>query len=53
MRCIIREVIEVELHANNMNMSVNREVGLHLSKFWKPVVSCLKECMKSCVKDIP
>jgi hypothetical protein len=49
MRCIIREAIGVELRASNMNMSVNRELGLHLSKSWKPLVSCLKECMKSCV----
>jgi hypothetical protein len=42
MSCIIREVIEVELHAGSMNMSMNREVGLHLSKSWKSLVSCVK-----------
>jgi hypothetical protein len=34
MHCIIREAVENELHANNMN----REDGLCVSKTWKPVI---------------
>jgi hypothetical protein len=36
---IIREVIEIELHPNNMS----REVGFCLSKSWKPLICSLKK----------
>jgi hypothetical protein len=33
MECMVREVIEIELHPGNMN----REEGFSLSKSWKPL----------------
>jgi hypothetical protein len=36
---IIREVIEIKHHPNNMN----RENGFCLSKSWKPLISSLKD----------
>jgi hypothetical protein len=37
---IIREMIEIELHPNNMN----RADGFCLSKPWKPLICSLKDC---------
>jgi hypothetical protein len=39
---IITELIEIELHPNNMN----REDGFCLSKLWKPLICSLKERRK-------
>jgi hypothetical protein len=36
---IVRKVIKIELHPNNMN----REVGFCLSKSWKPLICSLKK----------
>jgi hypothetical protein len=38
MDCIVREAIEIELHPNSMN----REVGICLSKSWKRLICSLK-----------
>jgi hypothetical protein len=37
MKCIIRDVVEIEFHPSNMN----REDGLCLSKSWKPLIYSL------------
>jgi hypothetical protein len=39
---MLREVIEIELHPNNMN----KEDGLHVSLSWKPLIHFLKEHRK-------
>jgi hypothetical protein len=38
MDCIIREVIEIELHPN----IINREDGFSLSRSWKPLICILR-----------
>jgi len=42
MGSLTREVIETELHADNLN----REEGFFLSKSWKPLVQTLEERKK-------
>jgi hypothetical protein len=44
---IIREVIDIELHPNNMN----REVGFCLSKSWKPLICSLKKNLRNMTPD--
>jgi hypothetical protein len=40
MEQIVKEAIEIQLHAEN----VNREAGFMLSRTWQPVASLMKCC---------
>jgi hypothetical protein len=45
---IIREPTEIELHPNDMN----REDGFCISKSWKPLICCLKDCRNPPSQDL-
>jgi hypothetical protein len=42
-KCIVREVVETELHPNNMT----KEDGFCVGKSWKPLIYSLEDCRKS------